>query len=142
MTGFLRKRWCVSWRGALPVLMVLTAFAQAELATIAPVTHISPERPLIVLQTADAYGDRDGAPPGTDKMEEAAKHGRDVVRLWGLVPEDIREYCQLQIECRVSNHDERLDLFRRMLREMQAAEVPVSIQIADSDCRSPRPVRL
>lgn len=113
------------------MLAILAAFAQAEPATVAPVTHISAEHPLIVLQTADAYGDRDGAPPDTNKMEEAAKHGREVVRLWGLVPEDIREYCQLQIECRVSDHGERLNLFRRMLREMQAADVPVSIQVAD-----------
>ena len=44
---------------------------------VAPCTVISPERPLIILQTSNRFGDSDeGWGDHGNPIEEAAKHGR------------------------------------------------------------------
>lgn len=115
-----------------PFLLLVMYISAAQTPLSAP-PPISPEHPLIFLQTPNSFGDSDEAPANTDKPAEAVKHGRDVVRLWNLLPEDIKPCCQLQVEIRVRDHALRYDLFRRMLLETQAAGVPVSVQIADPD---------
>lgn len=114
----------------IPLLMALLTAAGAG-PSLPPVTEISPEHPLMLFQVSADFGDTDEAPEGTDRFAEADRHGHEIVRLWNFLPEDIRPYCQLQVELRVRNHDLRLALFRRMLNEPQREGVPVSVQIAD-----------
>lgn len=116
--------------GIAAVLMMAALFSGTG-AAVAPATSISPEHPLIILQTTAAFGDTDEGPPDADKFAEADRHGMEVVRLWNLLPEDMRPLCQLQVELRVRDHDLRLELFRRVLREPQREGVAVCVQIAD-----------
>ncbi|MFA7693538.1 MAG: hypothetical protein WCX86_11640 [Candidatus Hydrogenedentales bacterium] len=92
---------------------------------------ISAAHPLILLQTSAAFRDSDAAAEGADRYEEADRHGAEITRVWGLVPEDLKPYCQLQIELRVRDAALRLELLRRILHEPQKQNVPISLQAAD-----------
>jgi hypothetical protein len=98
-----------------------------------PETTISRERPLIILQTSPRFGDsEDGHVPRGDIFSEATKHGREAVRVWNAaVPDDIKPYCQLQMEVRLHDHQERYQAFQRLFDELQTADVPANIQFAD-----------
>jgi len=95
--------------------------------------EISPERPLIILQTNNRFGDSDeDFGDGNDPLTEAAKHGREAVRAFHeAVPEELKPYCQLQIEVRVRDHQARYDRCRRVFYELQAAGIPANFQFAD-----------
>jgi hypothetical protein len=112
------------------LILAATITVGAQIA-VPPSTTISPEHPLILLQVSAAFGDTDEAPQGSDRFAEAERHGLEIVRLWNLLPADIKPYCQLQVELRVHDHDLRLELFRHMLKDPQSIGVPVSVQIAD-----------
>lgn len=111
--------------------VALLAAAVSVGEAVPPVTRITPEHPLILLQASAAFGDTDEAPEGSDRFAEAGRHGLEIVRAWNLIPEDLRPLCQMQVELRVRDHDLRLALFRRMLAAPQAAGVAVSVQVAD-----------
>jgi len=97
-----------------------------------PETIITPEHPLIILQTSPRFGDSDDEPARGDRLEEAAKHGREVARVWReTVPEDIKPFCQLQIEIRTHDHEGRYQTYRRLLDETEEPGVPTSLQITD-----------
>lgn len=115
----------------MTLLLTMLLAAAVDGVSLPSVTTISPEHPLILLQVSAAFDNTDEAPEGTDRFAEADRHGLEIVRLWHWLPEDIRPYCQLQVELRARDHDLRLALFRRMLKEPQNAGVPVSVQVAD-----------
>jgi len=98
-----------------------------------PETVISPAQPLIILQTSPRFGDsEDGYVPRGDILAEAAKHGQEAVRVWReTVPDDIKPYCQLQMEIRLHDHEKRYEAFRRVFDELEAAGVPANFQFAD-----------
>jgi hypothetical protein len=110
--------WCVSF----------AAFAQAVLP---PEVTVSPEEPLFIFQSSPAYGDSDAGAELDHRIHEAERHGMEIVRVWRLLPEDIRPLSQIQIELRVEDHDLRYRLFRHMLKPIEEACAAVSIQIAD-----------
>ena len=105
--------------------------AKACVAFQVPEVRISPEHPLILLQSSAAFGDADSSQEQAKRVEEARRHGEEIVRVWNLLPSDIRPLCQIQIELRVQEHSLRKMLFEEMLRPVQANEVAVSLQIAD-----------
>lgn len=94
---------------------------------------ITPRRPLIVLQTNNRFGDSDEfRGGGADPLDEAARHGREAVRVWReAIPDELRPLCHMQMEVRVRDHRARLDRFRRLFDEMQAAGTPANFQFAD-----------
>ena len=77
---------------------------------------ITPENPLIVLQTSNRFGDSDeDYGVRGDRCEEAVRHGQEAVRVWrDTIPEDLRPYCQLQVEIRTRDHAVRYETFRRL----------------------------
>lgn len=94
--------------------------------------EITPERPLIILQINNRFGDSDEGFGGGDPLEEAARHGREAVRAWReAVPDDLKPHCQLQVEIRVREHEARYRRFQRLLDELQAADIPANLQFAD-----------
>ena len=94
---------------------------------------ISPQHPLIILQTSNRFGDSDeDYGIRADRYEEATRHGAEAVRAWReAIPDDIKPYCQLQLEIRTHDHVNRYECFRRALTELQTAGVPVNLQFAD-----------
>lgn len=87
--------------------------------TLKPETRITRDHPLIILQTSDRF-------------EDHTAHGREVVRVWKeAVPEDIQPYCQLQVEMRIRDHEQRYQAFRRLFDETEKMGVPTCIQFAD-----------
>lgn len=94
---------------------------------------ISPERPLIILQTNNRFADsEEGFGTSDDPLAAAAQHGRETVRAWSeAVPDDIKPYCQAQMEIRAQNHQARYDRFRKCFDELQAAGIPANFQFAD-----------
>lgn len=100
---------------------------------VPPVTHIAPDHPLIILQTSNRFGDcdEDYGIRG-DRREEAVRHGKEAVRAWReAVPDDIKPYCQLQIEVRTRDHVDRYESFRRIFTELETAGIPANLQFAD-----------
>lgn len=95
--------------------------------------EITPERPLIILQTNNRFGDSDeNFGDSRDSLAEATKHGREAVRAFQeAVPDELKPYCQLQMEIRVRDHQARYDRFRRVFDELQAANIPANFQFAD-----------
>ncbi|HNT88222.1 MAG TPA: glycoside hydrolase family 98 domain-containing protein, partial [Candidatus Hydrogenedentes bacterium] len=95
--------------------------------------EISPERPLIILQTNNRFGDSDeDFGDRNDPLAEATRHGREAVRAFReAVPDELKPFCQLQLEVRVRDHQARYDRFRRVFDELQAAHVPANLQFAD-----------
>ncbi|MBI5092326.1 MAG: hypothetical protein HZB26_07760 [Candidatus Hydrogenedentes bacterium] len=82
-------------------------------------TIVSADHPLIILQTSPYF-------------EEPAEMGREVARVWKeVLPDDIRLYCQAQVEIRMSDHEKRYHSFQRLFDELQKAEVPANFQFAD-----------
>lgn len=71
-------------------LLLTMLLAAVEGVSLPPVTALSPEHPLILLQVSAAFGDTDEAPEGTDRFAEADRHGFEIVHLWNFLPEDIR----------------------------------------------------
>ncbi|HOJ33060.1 MAG TPA: glycoside hydrolase family 98 domain-containing protein [Candidatus Hydrogenedentes bacterium] len=100
---------------------------------VPPVTRIAPDHPLIILQTSNRFGDCDeDYGIRADKREEAVRHGKEAVRAWReAVPDDIKPYCQLQIEVRTRDHTDRYETFRRIFSELEAANIPANLQFAD-----------
>ena len=94
---------------------------------------LSPERPLIILQTNNRFNDSDeDFGRGGLPSEEASRHGADAVRAWkNALPDDIKPYCHLQMELRMQNHQERYDRLRRLFTPLEEAGVPVNFQFAD-----------
>jgi hypothetical protein len=93
---------------------------------------ITPERPLIILQINNRFGDSDDGHGSGDPMEEAARHGREAARAWReAVPDDLKPYCQLQVELRVRDHETRYRRLQRLLDELEAEAIPVNFQFAD-----------
>lgn len=94
---------------------------------------ITPERPLVILQTNNRFGDSDepfGDRP--DALAEAGRHGREAVRAFTeSVPDALKPFCQLQMELRVRDHQTRYDRFHKILDELQAAGIPANLQFAD-----------
>lgn len=89
------------------------------LPRLQPETRIAPDHPLIILQTSDRF-------------EDHTAHGREVVRVWKeTIPEDIQRYCQLQVEIRLRDHEQRYQAFRQLFDETEKAGVPTCIQFAD-----------
>jgi hypothetical protein len=99
---------------------------------------ISPEKPLIVLQTSPRFGDTDnGEPTKAGRAREAARHGKEAVRVWReTVPDDIKPYCQLRIETRSYDHKQRYESFRRIFAEMEKEGIPTSFQFGDPHYKS------
>jgi hypothetical protein len=94
--------------------------------------EITAERPLVILQVNNRFGDSDEGFGGGDPLEEAARHGREAVRAWReTVPDDLKPYCQLQVEIRVRDHEARYRRLQRLLDEVQEAGIPVNLQFAD-----------
>lgn len=86
---------------------------------LTPETRIDHEHPLIILQTSDRF-------------EDHSRHGREIVRVWReTVPDDIKPYCQLQVEIRIRDHEERYEAFRCLFDETEKAGVPTTFQFAD-----------
>jgi hypothetical protein len=99
---------------------------------VPPETVISPDHPLIVLQTSNRFGDSDEGFADGDPMDEATKHGREAVRAWReAVPDDIKPYCQLQMEIRNHDHEIRYEAFRRVFAQLEKAGIPADFQFAD-----------
>ncbi len=98
-----------------------------------PERAVTPERPLISLQTSNRFGDSDEAfGGGGDRYEEAAKHGREAVRVWQeTIPDELKPYCELQFEIRTHDHMNRYECFRRGLAELEEAGVPAELQVSD-----------
>lgn len=109
------------------------AESSSERNRVVPETVISPQQPLIVLQTSNRFGDSDeDYGRGFNRLDEAAAHGREAVRVWReTVPDDIKPYCQLQMEIRTHNHKKRYDAFCCVLDELEEAEIPANFQFAD-----------
>jgi hypothetical protein len=84
-----------------------------------PETRIAPEQPLIILQTCPWYDDH-------------AAQGREIVRVWNeTVPDPIKPCCQLQVEIRIRDHQERYAAYRRLFDEIERGGVPVCFQFSD-----------
>lgn len=94
---------------------------------------ISPKKPLISLQTSNRFADSDEGFAGTGtRYEEAAKHGRECVRVWNeTIPDDLKPYCELALEIRTHDHENRYECFRRGFEEMEKAGVPANLQVSD-----------
>ncbi len=105
----------------------------ADTHRVTPLTPISNERPLIVLQTSNRFGDSDEEwGDRTHPLDEAAKHGREAVRVWKeTVPDDIKPFVQLQMEVRTRDHVWRYDSFRRVFDELERAGISANFQFAD-----------
>ncbi|MFA6241171.1 MAG: hypothetical protein WC655_09590 [Candidatus Hydrogenedentales bacterium] len=100
---------------------------------IAPCTRIDREHPLIILQTSNRFPDSDEQ-FGMDgnRMEAATAHGKEAVRVWrDAIPDELRPFCQLQMEVRTHDHVNRYDAFRRIFAELEEAGAPANIQFAD-----------
>jgi hypothetical protein len=95
--------------------------------------EISRERPLIILQTSPRFGDADDeASAGSSRAKEATRHGKEAVRAWRQgVPDDIKPYCQLQMEVRTRDHKDRYDALRRVFDELEKENIPANFQFAD-----------
>ncbi len=115
----------------------LTDLADLPIERKPPKTVIAPDHPLIILQTSNRFPDTtedwnfetSGA---TDPYEAARAHGREAARVWNeVLPDDIRPYCQLQMELRLRDHEERYKRLRAMLEETEKGGVAVSLQISD-----------
>lgn len=99
---------------------------------IPPEETISPERPLIMLQTSNRFGDSDEGHAHGDLEAEATRHGKEAVRVWReTVPDDIKPYCHLQMEVRHHDHPLRYEAFRRVFAELEENGIPADLQIAD-----------
>ena len=99
---------------------------------ITPETTITPKHPAIMLQTSNRFADSDEGYGYGDLRTEATRHGREAVRVWReTVPDDIKPYCHLQMEVRRHGHAERYEAYRRVLAELEEAEIPADVQIAD-----------
>ena len=97
-----------------------------------PNTAITPEHPLIMLQTSNRFGDSDEGYAQGGLSEEATRHGQEAVRAWReAVPDDIKPYCHLQMEVRQHDHALRYEAFRRVFAELEEAGIPADLQVAD-----------
>lgn len=95
--------------------------------------RIGRENPLIIFQTSNRFADSDeDYGIRGERYAEAVRHGAEAVRAWReAVPDDIKPYCQLQLEIRTHDHVNRYECFRRALGELESAGVPVNLQFAD-----------
>ena len=95
--------------------------------------EISPRKPLIILQTSPRFRDAQNSPmPRKTRYSEATKHGREAVRAWTeAVPDDIKPYCNLQMEVHLHDHDLRLEVFRRVFDELERACIPINFQFGE-----------
>src|ERR1039457_5269962 len=74
-----------------------------------PELMISPEHPLVIL-----YG------PGSGEL---------TVKSWQHLPAEIRPYCAVTMDPGSLDLKERLEIWRRMLREVQPHNIPIVLQV-------------
>jgi hypothetical protein len=101
----------------IPLLTSLLAWNGA-MATVPPGCKppelvISPEHPLVIL-----YG------PGSGEL---------TVKCWQHLPADIRPYCAVTMDPASLDLQERLDIWRRMLRDVQPHNIPIILQVAGDE---------
>ncbi len=94
----------------LSLLFVTGVIPASPSGCKAPELVISPEHPLIIL-----YG------PGT---------GERTVKCWQHLPADIRPYCAVTMDPPSLDVKERLEGWRRMLRQVQPHNIPIVLQVA------------
>lgn len=85
-----------------------------------PQLVISPEHPLVIL-----YG------PGTGEL---------TVKCWQHLPADIRPYCAVTMDPGSLDVKERLEIWRRMLRDVQPYNIPIVLQVAGDEVEWTTPV--
>ncbi|MBI4559005.1 MAG: hypothetical protein HY706_15590 [Candidatus Hydrogenedentes bacterium] len=104
------------------LLAVWTSFeVQAQFPPLS--VEISPDHPLFIFQVSPA----EGADPPT--------YANGVTEVWRTLPDELKPYSTLQIGWDAPDLETRHQGLRALLEPLQAAGIPVVLQIADAELR-------
>lgn len=114
------------------LLLVLGAMAAARAAQGYPplCVEITPAHPLLIFQTGD-FG-----------VQEPDAHVLKTMRAWATLPENLKPFSALQIDVRADEASSRQVRYDMLLTELQQAEIPVVITLADGDPKRTYPLDL